>query len=85
MGPYCNYCGGRCFDLASVVLGCVDGARQGLWDLVLQVTGQRPPELMASCEGGKAHDKKVLGLCRDDLLLLRDAYERGMHDDGHEE
>jgi len=77
MGPYCRYCGGRCFVLASVTLGCVDGARPLLWDLVAAISA-RPPELMATCGKGKSHDRRILGICHDDLLLLRDAYERGV-------
>jgi hypothetical protein len=41
MGPYCNYCGNRCF--------------------LLRVTADGRTVLLATCQGGMAHDLKVCG------------------------
>ncbi len=63
MGPYCNFCNNRCF------VPFPDNTP----DYVLRAYGKVkgvPIDIIATCPGGQAHEKKQTGYCYDDIIKL---------------
>ncbi len=62
MGPYCQFCGQRCFVPLT----------QELWDRMTEeqrdAYRKAPTDSMATCPAGQLFEKEHLGVCYDELL-----------------
>lgn len=63
MGPYCNFCGRRCF--------CHFPDKTSEHILVAYGTNT----IIATCRGGQEFEKKKIGYCYDDILKEIEAVE----------
>lgn len=69
MGPYCNFCGQRCFtyfpdETPEYVLNAY-GKLKGV-----------PIQIIATCPSGQKHEKERTGYCYDDIMKLIKETER---------
>jgi hypothetical protein len=58
MGPYCNYCGSRCFEPIPI----------GTPGHILKAYGFST--IVATCKAGQEFEKNRIGYCYDDILQI---------------